>query len=95
MRRLLSITSATLVVLGGLTAEASELPAFEKLGFPITRTQISVLGSSDVQESSPIPTLTLAGMPASPHQVAVLTPRPRIAGQASPAKLTKIGLSAQ
>lgn len=95
MRRLLSITSATLVVLGGLTAEASELPAFEKLGFPITRTQISVVGSSDVQESSSIPTLTLAGMPASPHQIAVLTPRPRIAGQASPAKLTAIGLSAR
>ena len=75
MRRLLSITG--LVVLGGLTAEASELPAFEKFGLPITRTQVSILDTAGVQESSPIPTLTLGGMPASPHQVAVLTPRPR------------------
>jgi hypothetical protein len=78
MRKLLSITSTTFVMLGGLTAEASELPAFEKFGFPITRVQVSMLGAADVQESSPIPTLTLAGMPASPHQVAVLTPRQRV-----------------
>jgi hypothetical protein len=78
MRKLLSITSITLVLLGGLTAEASELPTFEKFGFPITPTQVSVLGSANVQESSPIPTLTLAGMPASPHQIAVLTPRPKL-----------------
>ena len=95
MRKLLSITGTAVIMLGGLTAEASELPAFEKLGFPITRTQISVLGSADVRESSSIPTLTLAGMPASPHQVAVLTPRPRIARQVSPTKLTAIGLSAR
>ena len=74
MRRLALMTSATLVVLGGLTAEASELPSFEILGFPITLAQVSVLGSADVQESSAIPTLTLGGTPASPHQVAVLTP---------------------
>ncbi len=95
MRKVLSIASTMLVVLGGLTAEASELPAFEKFGFPITRVQVSVLGAADVQESSLIPTLTLAGMPASPHQVAVLTPRPTIAEQGSPAKLTTIGLSAR
>jgi hypothetical protein len=79
MCKLLSITSAAVVVLGGLTAECSELPAFEKLGFPITQTQVSALGSADVGESSPVPTLTLGGMPASPHQIAVLTPRSRIA----------------
>jgi hypothetical protein len=78
MRKLLSITSTTLVVLGGFTAEASELPTFEKLGFPITPTQLSLLGSANVQESSPIPTLTLAGMPASPHQIAVLKPPPKL-----------------
>jgi len=94
MRKLLSITSATLVVLGGLTAEASELPTFERLGFPITPTQVSVLGAADVQESSPVPTPTLAGMPASPHQVAVLTPRPRVAEQVRPEKLATIGSSA-
>jgi AraC-like DNA-binding protein len=92
MRRLLSITSTAVVVLGGLTAEASELPAFEKFGFPITGVQVSVLGAGDVQESSPVPTLTLGGMPASHHQIAVLTPRPRIAEQARPAKLPRLQL---
>ena len=86
MRTLFSITTTLLTVLGGLTAEASELPTFEKLGFPITPTQVSVLGAADVQESSPVPTPTLAGMPACPHQVAVLTPRPRVAEQARPGK---------
>jgi hypothetical protein len=76
MRKLLSITSTTLVLLGGLHAQASDLPTFEKFGFPITRTQVSVLGTAGVEESSPIPTLTFGGMPASPHQVAVLAPRP-------------------
>jgi hypothetical protein len=75
MRKFFSITSTTLVLLGGLHAEALELPAFEKFGFPITRTQVSVLGTAGVEESSPIPTLTLGDMPASPHQVAVLAPR--------------------
>jgi len=95
MHELLSITRTTLILLGGLTAEASELPTFEKFGFPITRIQVSVLGSADVQERSPIPMLTLGGMPASPHQVAVLTPRQRIAEQASSAKLTTAGFSAR
>ena len=94
MRKLLSITSTVIVIFGGVTAEASELPVFEKFGFPITGIQVSLLGSVGVQENSSIPTLTLGGMPASPHQVAVLTPRPRIAGQAT-TKPIMVGLSAR
>jgi hypothetical protein len=94
MRKLLSITSTAVVVLGGLSAKGSELPAFEKSGFPISPIQVSVLGADGVQESSPIPALTLAGMPASPHQVAVLTPRQRSTEQAAAAKSTPVGLSA-
>lgn len=95
MRKLHLITSTTLLLLSGLATEASELPKFEKLGFPITRTQVSVLGSRDVRESSPVAALMLGGMPASPHQVALLTPRPRITEQASSAKLTTAGFSAR
>ena len=47
MRKLFSITSTTLVLLGGLHAEALELPALEKFGFPITRTQVSVFGTAE------------------------------------------------
>ncbi len=93
MCKLCSITCGAVVLLGGLAAQASELPTFEKLGFPISQTQVSVLGSADVRESSPAATLMLGGMPASPHQVAVLTARPSIAEQASSAKLTTAGFS--
>lgn len=95
MRKFCLITSTTFVLLGGLPTEASELPTFEKRGFPITPTQVSLLGATDVRESSPVATLLLGGMPASPHQVAVLTPRPRITEQASSVKLTTAGFSAQ
>jgi hypothetical protein len=37
--------------------------------------QISVLGLAHVQERSPAATLSAAGMPASPHQIAVITGR--------------------
>jgi hypothetical protein len=56
---------------------AAELPTFELMGFPITQVQVQVLGSSHVRERSATPKLMLGGMPVSPHQMAVLTPRPR------------------
>ena len=87
MSRLVSIIGATVVVLGGINAKAEELPAFERSGFPITQTQVSVLGSADVRERSLTPTLLLYGMPTSPHQVAVLSPRPRIVTEMAPSSL--------
>ncbi len=84
MSKLLSIIGATVVVLGGINAKAEELPAFETFGFPITQTQVSVLGSADVRVRSATPTVMLDGMPASPHQVAVLSPRPRILKEMAP-----------
>ena len=84
MSKLFSIVGTTVVVLGGINARAEELPTFEKFGFPITQTQVSMLGSADVRERSPTPTLMFYGMPASPHQVAVLSPRPSIAKEMAP-----------
>ena len=55
----------------------ARLPTYELTGMPITPVQMQVLGSAHVRESSPTPTLAVDGVPASPHQVAVLTPRPR------------------
>jgi hypothetical protein len=63
--KLFLIIGATVVVLGGINAKAEERPAFERFGFPITQTQIAVLGSAGVRERSPTPTLMLYGMPAS------------------------------
>jgi hypothetical protein len=81
MKNLFSIAAIAALMLGRASASAAELPTFEFMGFPITAYQFSVLGSAHIKERSPTPTLTLAGMPASPHQVSVLTPRPRTTEQ--------------
>lgn len=65
------------VLLSSLSAAAAEPPTFELLGLPLTGHQLTVLNSGVVQERTPAPTLTVAGMPASPVQILVLTPRPK------------------
>jgi len=74
----LSIAATAGLLLGGAGAAAEELPTYEVMGFPLTRHQLLAVNSADAKERSPTPTLTLAGMPASPHQIAVLTPRPKV-----------------
>jgi hypothetical protein len=95
MKNLLSITALATVMLNGAGAPAAQLPTFELMGLPITRHQVAVIGAADVQEQSPTSTLTLGSMPASPHQVAVLTPRPWIIGQAAAGSLTRVDFSAR
>ena len=74
-------------MLSGAGATAAELPTFEALGFPITPHQITAVGAAHVEEQLPTATLTLAGMPASPVQIAVLTPRAKeVASATNPAK---------
>jgi hypothetical protein len=75
----LSIGAIATFLLAGVTASAAELPTYEVMGFPITQHQLVAIGSANVRERSPTPALTLGGMPASPHQISVLTPRPSIA----------------
>jgi hypothetical protein len=78
MKRLVLFAAVAVVILKGAdVAAAAELPTYESMGLPITTLQISVVGSSHVQEVSPVPTLTVGSMPASPHQIAVLTARRR------------------
>jgi hypothetical protein len=82
MKRLILFAAIAVVILeGAAVAGAAELPTFESTGLPITALQISVVGSTHVQEVMPVPTLTAGGMPASPHQIAVLTARKNIVGQ--------------
>ncbi len=77
MKKLSLMAATAAFMLSGASGIAGELPTFEALGFPITLHQISVLGAAHAQEQSPIPTLALGGMPASPVQIVVLTPRVR------------------
>jgi hypothetical protein len=75
MKKLFALMARTAFCLGGGVATAAGVPTYELMGFLITPHQFSAVGSAYVQERSPTSTLTLAGMPASPHQIAVLTPR--------------------
>jgi hypothetical protein len=82
MKRLVLFAALAVIILEGAdVAAAAELPTYELMGLPITALQISVMGSTHVQEVSLVPTLTAGGMPASPHQIAVLTARKNIVGE--------------
>jgi hypothetical protein len=70
-----SLAVAATAMLSGAAAAAAELPTFEIMGFPLTQHQAAVLNSSVMQEQAPA--LTLGGMPASPVQIAILSPRNR------------------
>jgi hypothetical protein len=59
-------------VLKAAAASGEELPQYEVMGFPISAHQMSVLQSGGIEEQSLTPMLTLQGMPASPHQIAVI-----------------------
>ena len=90
MKKMFLVAAIATTVASG--AGAGELPSFELTGFPITRAQVAVIGAANVQEQSPAATLTSRGMPASPHQIAVLTLRP--AAMAA-VKRTTVGLVAE
>ena len=88
MRVILSIVAVGAVVATGVIAAAAglsmatsaivmaaERPSFEMKSLLITPVQVQVLGGADVQERAPAANLTVAGMPASPAQITILTPR--------------------
>jgi hypothetical protein len=60
---------------------SSELPTYEANGLPISRVQAGLLGGANVREQS------AATQTASPHQLRVLTPRPKLkTATAAPAR---------
>jgi hypothetical protein len=90
MRVLLTVAAVGSVIAGGAVAAvaglamatsaiavAAELPTYEMKSFPISPVQVQIVGAAGIQEQAPAARLTEAGMPASPVQIAVLTPRPR------------------
>ena len=81
-KTLLATTVLAFALLQG-GAMAGELPKFEVSSFSATPLQLSVTGSAGVQEQAATPALTRDGMPASPHQLSVLTPRHRKVSEAS------------
>lgn len=75
MRALTMIAVASAVIASATGAFATELPSYEVTSFPISTTQVQVLGGAGVEEQSAAPTMIVAGMPASPAQLSVLSPR--------------------
>lgn len=80
-------TAAAMLMLGLASATAGELPNYDFAGLPTTPLQMSVLGQSGrVHEQAAAAMLLREGMPASPHQIAVLTRRPQTAAQSAAAE---------
>jgi hypothetical protein len=78
MKTLFAMATTGALLLSGI-ASARELSVYELSGFPISPLQISVLAvTANLNEQSPTASLTMDGMPASPAQILVLTPRHRI-----------------
>ena len=75
--RTVTVGQSSEAVMPDRASAAIKLPSYELMGFPISQHQFSILGSANIKEQSPSPSLMMAGIPASPHQVAVLTPRAR------------------
>ena len=75
MRVLSMIAVAGTLVASSTGVLATELPSYEVTTFPITATQVQVLGGAGVEEQSASPAMIVAGMPASPAQMSVLSPR--------------------
>ena len=75
MRVLSMIAVAGAMILSSAGAFASELPSYEVKSFPISTTQVQVLGGAGVEEQPSAPAMIVAGMPASPAQMSVLSPR--------------------
>jgi hypothetical protein len=75
MRVLSLIAVAGAMIASSAAAFAGELPSYEVSSFPISATQVQVLGGAGVEEQSAAPAMIVAGMPASPAQMSVLSPR--------------------
>src|ERR1700744_3795883 len=73
------LVTAVLAFAAFESASAGELPTFEASSFPATPVQVAVMGGAGVREQAATPTLTRNNMPASPHQLSVLTPRHTVA----------------
>jgi hypothetical protein len=78
MKTLFAMAATGTLLLSGI-ASAEEFPFYELSGFPISLAQISIMGATaNLKEQSANTSLTVGGMPASPHQMVVLTPRQRV-----------------
>ncbi|MDA9440186.1 hypothetical protein XH98_13840 [Bradyrhizobium sp. CCBAU 51745] len=94
MKILVFAAAIAAVLMNATAARAAELPTFELMGFPVSPLQVAVMGAANVEEQPAGASLTVAGMPATPHQIAVLTPRTKdLSVSATKPSLISVGLS--
>lgn len=74
----LTLAAAALAMAGATSGFAAELPSYEANALPISQVQLEVIGATQVQEQAQV-----AAASASPHQLAVLTPRSRTTASAA------------
>jgi hypothetical protein len=75
MTKLISGAAAAAVIFSGTVSAFAQSANFEAKSMPITLHQAQVTGLADIREEAAKPRLVFGGMPASPHQVAALSPR--------------------
>jgi hypothetical protein len=83
MRFLTLIAATGAMIAGTASAFAGELPSYEVKSFPISAVQMQVLGGAGVEQQSAAASMLVAGMPASPAQMSVLSPRVKRLASAS------------
>lgn len=71
MKKTIVLAIATLTSAGAF----AQSPTFETGGFPLTVHQAQVSAQTVVREQVAVPVVTQSGMPMSPVQILVLTPR--------------------
>jgi hypothetical protein len=79
---MIAVAGAMIATTAG--AFAGELPSYEVKSFPISAVQVQVLGGAGVEEQSTTSTMIVAGMPASPAQMSVLSPHVKRLASAAP-----------
>lgn len=83
----LSIAAAAISMAGSTIAFAAELPTYEVTGFPVSPVQARLMGAGNVEEKAPASNVAI-----SPHQLSVLTPRPKLTTAAAASTRTENGL---
>jgi hypothetical protein len=75
MTKLISFAALAALMFGTAASALAQSADFQAKGLPISLHQAQLTGFADIEEAAPGATLVAAGMPASPHQVTVLSPR--------------------
>jgi hypothetical protein len=83
----LSIAAAAISMAGSSIAFAAELPTYEVAGFPVSPVQARLTGAGNIEEKSPASNVAI-----SPHQLNVLTPRPKLTTATAASRQTDSGL---